>query len=209
MLTYIPLPRIFTPVTLVLTLLTLCLTFPGQAAAHPHVFVETEIKIELNDKGLKGLWQEWTYDEFQSSWIIDLYNVEEQGQLSEAELNRLYRETFANLKNHDFFTRIILDEEKIPATEIDNFQVDVKDGLVTYSFFVPFELEIDRNQQELFILVYDENFFCRVFFPPEEISFTGNTSAWEIEHTTQKKPDLTYYFGMVTPKAIRLTLTTQ
>jgi len=179
----------------------------GQALAHPHVFLETEIEIEFNEQGLKGVWQEWTFDEYQSSWIINQYNIDQEGEISSQELDRLYRETFENLKHYDFFTMVIVGDEKIPATEIEDFSVKIQDGLAIYSFFVPFDIQINQGKQELFILVYDESYFCQVFFPPEEIGFKGDTSSWEIDYTTQKKSDLTFYFGMVTPEAIKLSIT--
>ncbi len=190
-----------------LLLLGLHVSSTGQALAHPHVFLETEIEIEFNEQGLKGIWQEWTFDEYQSSWIINQYNFDQEGEISSQELDRLYQETFENLKHHDFFTRLMIDDEKIPATEIQHFSAKIKDGLAIYSFFVPFELEINQNQQEIFILVYDDSYFCQVFFPPEEIDFKGDTSSWKIDYTTQKKSELTFYFGMVTPEAIKLNIT--
>jgi len=178
----------------------------GQALAHPHVFLETEIEIEFNEQGLKGIWQEWTFDEYQSSWIINQYNIDQEGEISSQELDRLYRETFENLKHYNFFTMVMVGDEKIPATKIENFSVKVKDGLAIYSFFVPFDMEINQDKQEVFILVYDETYFCHVFFPPDNIGFKGDLSSWEINYSTQKKSSLRFYFGMVTPEAIKLSI---
>ncbi len=164
------------------------------------------MQVELDEHGIKGVWQEWTFDEYQSAWIINQYNLDKTGSISDSELERLYNETFKNLKHHDFFTWILVDGEKIPATEITDFSVTVQDDLAIYSFFVPFELEINSDNLEVFILVYDESYFCHVFFPPEEIGFKGNTSSWVIDYTTQKKSNLTFYFGMITPEALKITL---
>ena len=138
---------------IVLAAVALTLGFAGSGLSHPHVFLETEMQIELDSRGIKGLWQEWIFDEYQSAWIINQYDTDRSGEISGPELDRLYRETFDNLKNYDFFTWVVTGSQKIPARKIEHFSVRIKDGLAVYSFFVPFDIEIGPGKEEVFILV--------------------------------------------------------
>jgi len=174
--------------------------------SHPHVFLESEMRVELDRDGIKGLWHEWIFDEYQSAWIISQYAKDGSGEISGPELDRLYRETFDNLKAYDFFTWVVVGDETIAAGEIDHFSVKIRDNLAVYSFFIPLDISLGQNPEEVYILVYDETYFCHIFFPPEEVGFTGETWAWNIEYSFTKRPDMSFYFGMVTPEAVKLKL---
>ncbi|WP_028575664.1 DUF1007 family protein [Desulfonatronovibrio hydrogenovorans] len=174
--------------------------------SHPHVFVESELEIELDQKGIKGFWQHWSFDEYFSAWVIDEYDTDKDGQFSPEETQRLYQEAFKNLKNHGYFTRVLNNGQEIPVREIQNFSVRIENNMAVYSFFVPLNISIDSSTKDIFIAVYDESFYCQIFFPPQEVEFRGSTAEWKTSVTTQKMPELTYYFGFVTPVAVRVSI---
>lgn len=174
--------------------------------AHPHVFIESELEIELGEEGVKGLWHRWTFDEYFSAWIVDEYDTNKDGQFSPEETQKLYEEAFKNLKHYGFWTTVLKGNRDVPVTRIENFTVKMRDHQATYSFFIPLDIDFTPDSEDLFILVYDKDFYCQIFFPPAEISFTGEINRWNTEHTTQKMPELTYYFGFVTPVAVRVSL---
>ncbi len=149
----------------------MALIFQAQTClAHPHVFIESELEIELGDEGVRGLWLHWTFDEYFSAWIIDEYDQNKDGRFSPEETQKLYEEAFKNLKNYGFWTRVFKGSRDIPVTRIENFTVKLRDHQATYSFFVPLDIAFTQESEDLFILSYDEDFYCQIFFPPAEVS---------------------------------------
>ncbi len=197
-----PLSRIIIIMIFGIAALTL---WAGSCPAHPHVFIESEMDIELEAGGISGIWHHWTFDEYFSAWILEEYDQDNDGLFSPEETKKLYEEAFKNLKQYGFWTRILRGGSEIPVSRIENFTVEINDNMATYSFFVPLDMTV-ASESDIFIAVYDESFYCQIFFPPQDIGFKGELSAWEIDYTTQKMPELKYYFGFVTPVAIKLTI---
>lgn len=173
--------------------------------SHPHVFVESRLEIELGDKGVTGIWHHWTFDEFFSAWIIDEFDLDGDGLFSPEETENLYQEAFKNLETYGFWTRVLVGSSEIPVTRIENFTVEINDNMATYSFFVPLNIPV-ASRTDISIAVFDKDFYCQIFFPPKDVGFKGNVSAWEIDYVTREMPDLTYYFGFITPVAVKLSI---
>lgn len=199
-----PTLTLFTAACLLMLLPAILLTSPAQA--HPHVFIATAIEVDLDDDGIAGFWHYWSFDEYFSAWILEEFDVDRNGVLSSQEQQAIYTNTFEGLKQEGYFTRVLKGAENIPVQQIENFTVEVQDGSVVYSFFMPLAIRIGSETEDIFIAVYDESFYCHVFFPPDEIGRRGNVAGWKIDYAPQDLPELAYYFGFVIPTAIRLSI---
>ncbi|WP_299687522.1 DUF1007 family protein [uncultured Tateyamaria sp.] len=65
---------------------------PGFAAAHPHVFVDTKIRVVVDNAGrLEGVEISWTYDDFYSLLLMSDMGLDNDGdgRLRDDELRRL------------------------------------------------------------------------------------------------------------------------
>ena len=61
--------------------------------AHPHIFVETALRFEVNDaREVTGVTVTWTYDDFFTLLILEDYGLDSDGdgELTEAELDTLF-----------------------------------------------------------------------------------------------------------------------
>jgi len=179
--------------------------WPRFCLAHPHVFIETEMEIKLGEQGISGIWQHWTFDEFFSAWVADEFDQNRDGRFSAEETRKLYEEAFKNLKQYGFWTRVIIKDRQIPVERIEQFSVEMVNNQARYSFFLPLDISVTTHT-EVFIAVYDHDFYCQIFFPPREVGFLGNLSPWKIDHSTRKMPELTYYFGFITPVAVKISI---
>ncbi|MCR8546853.1 DUF1007 family protein [Salipiger sp. P9] len=64
----------------------------AQAQAHPHIFVDTALRLEINDRQeVTGIEVSWSYDDFFTLLIFEDMGLDPDGdaQLTEAELARL------------------------------------------------------------------------------------------------------------------------
>ena len=177
----------------------------GPAQSHPHVFIDAGLEVELDESGVKGLRLTWTFDEYFSAWIIHEYDADENGAFCEAEQRALFNEVFINLENYNFFTRILRDGRDIPVT-VEQFAAAIARDRVVYSFFVPLGLVVGEREEPLYIAVYDESFYCEITFPPARIDYSGETDRWRVDYEVRKMPELTYYYGFVTPEAVMLSI---
>jgi ABC-type uncharacterized transport system substrate-binding protein len=67
--------------------------FAAPLGAHPHMFVDTGLKFEVNDASqITGVTMTWTYDELFTLLILEDYELDSDGDgvLTEAELDVLY-----------------------------------------------------------------------------------------------------------------------
>ncbi|WP_179953054.1 DUF1007 family protein [Desulfobotulus mexicanus] len=181
----------------------------AQALAHPHVFMQTALELELDEKGVRGIWQRWAFDEYFSAWVIEDFDKNKDGVFCEKELKIVYEETFQNLENFGFFTRILKDGRMIPVKKIEHFSVEIEDGHAVYSFFIPFAVSPEEGTSKFYIAVYDESFFCHLFFPPENVGIRGSEHGWKVVSAPEERPDLAYYYGFMTPVALRFEVERQ
>jgi len=176
----------------------------GPLFAHPHVFVQAGVDIVLGEEGVEGVWQHWVFDEYFSAWVIEDFDLNKDGQFCEAELKVVYEETFRNLENHGFFTRILKNGKTLPITGIEGFAVEIREGHAIYSFYVPMKLLVGSEKESFLIAVYDEDFYCHLFFPPEKLGVKGKTELWRVESRPREMPELAYYFGFMNPVALEI-----
>lgn len=74
-------------------LISLALCLPPMAQAHPHIFVETTLRIQTDDQGrATGVEVTWAYDEFYSLLVLEEMQMDGDydGILSPPELDRLH-----------------------------------------------------------------------------------------------------------------------
>lgn len=188
------------------TTILLVFSAPPQILSHPHVFIEAEMEVEMDQEGIKGIWHHWTFDEYFSAWITDEYDTDKDGVFSPEETEKLYQEAFQNLKKFGFWTKVFNGDDEITIEVLEDFSVSLNNEAATYSFFLPLNIKLGSDPRDLYIAVYDEDFYCQIFYPPDEIIFKGEKEKWNLNYTTQKMPELTYYFGFMTPEAVKVTV---
>lgn len=70
-------------------LLSIILLLPLAASAHPHVFVDTKLRLVINDEGVfEGIEVAWTYDDFYSLLLLSDMGLtpDAKGSLEQSEL---------------------------------------------------------------------------------------------------------------------------
>ncbi len=182
------------------------LVFPVTVFGHPHVFIEAEVEIELNAQGIKGLWQDWTFDEYFSAWIIEEFDTNQDGRFDDQETRAVHDGAFRYLAEFGYFTKVLKGEREMPIKAIEKFSVATRGHKIVYTFFVNLDIKVPSGVSELIIAVYDESFYCQVAFPKKAIGFKGKPDEWKIEQSNHELPEFAYYFGFMTPTAVKLTV---
>jgi len=117
-------------------LLLFILPIPG-VFAHPHIYIDLIIEIDIDEQGITGFWENWTIvREFGENIIID-YDKDNNGIFDEKETKTVRAELFDNIINYHYYTYLdIADTVYIPS-EIKNFSVHKVAENTVFRFFIP------------------------------------------------------------------------
>lgn len=131
----------------------------GQAAAHPHVFIEARTKI-LFDKGtFVGIEHRWTFDEFYTQTAIEGLDANKDGVYDRNELAELAKVNIEGLKEFGFFTFPTLAGTEVKFAEVKDYWLEHKDGALTLVFTLPFAQAVQADAKDFKFAVADPTFF--------------------------------------------------
>ncbi|WP_321990975.1 DUF1007 family protein [Marispirochaeta aestuarii] len=161
-----------------LLLALLCL--PSVLAAHPHMFIDTRLKIDIQGNSLKQIEITWYFDPMFTASIVGDFDGDRNGVFTPEETEGVREYAFSNLENYDYFTFLELNGTTHVPRRIENFRVFVENRQLVYRFSIPFDLEV--KEKKFAIAIYDESYFCDILFHEESpIEFQGTRPAdWEI-----------------------------
>ena len=82
------------------------------AAAHPHVFVDAKAEIVFDREGrMTAVRHIWQFDEAFTSFAIQGLDADNDGKLSDDELQPLAKVNVDSLKEYGFFTYLTVGQE--------------------------------------------------------------------------------------------------
>ncbi|WP_415715457.1 DUF1007 family protein [Maridesulfovibrio sp.] len=183
--------------------LLLYLLAPVKASAHPHVFVDCSLAFEFNDKGLAGVRQKWWFDEMFATMILGDFDKNHDNKLTPDEASALEQGAFVNLKNFNYFTRILVDGKEQSPIEAVEFKPTVEDGTLVYDFFVPLNIT-DSDKHVVMVAIFDESFYTSVQMDPQN-KLLGANGQFQTSLTLKPVAEMAYFFDQIVPEAAVLT----
>ncbi|KIC54227.1 MULTISPECIES: DUF1007 family protein [unclassified Leisingera] len=115
-------------------LLALALLAPAGAGAHPHIFVDTGMKLVVSDGGqLQAVEITWAYDEFYSLLIFEDKGLDSDfdGSLTAEELAQLQGFDLARSEGFQGDTYLTLGGGALGLGAPEHLSTEVKDGRIT------------------------------------------------------------------------------
>lgn len=141
----------------ILPALTLAL-LPGLAAAHPHVFVDTALRVVVDDAGnLEGVEISWTYDDFYSLLLLSDLGLDNDGdgRLRKDELARLDGFDMNWIEGYQGDTHATRNGAPVALGPPQPRGVSVKRGLITSTHF----RAATGSAEGLVVKAYDPTFY--------------------------------------------------
>ena len=127
------------------------------ARAHPHVFVDVDVQIEIADDGTpKRLHYVWTFDEMYSTFAV-LGLPRAQGKPSAEALEKLAGEIVEKLDNFDYFTNVAAADHELQAIGAENARASLEEGRLRLSFAVVLR-SIKGAAQKVAVRVFDPSY---------------------------------------------------
>jgi ABC-type uncharacterized transport system substrate-binding protein len=152
---------------------------PSKANAHPHVFIESETKLLMNNTfEITGFRHRWKFDDGYAAFALVGMDVNKDGKYSQYELEPLAKENIESLHQFDFFT---YGKQKKRNLEF-NQPIDTVLTYTNQELVLEFTLPLKKPQKilanPLKFGIYDPEFFIAFLEPKKNsaVAFSKGTS---------------------------------
>lgn len=164
------------------------------AGAHPHIFIEAGVKIEVNAAGqVTGIWLTWTYDEFFSFMLSEDLGLDGDGDLvmTDAELETLAAQVLE--WPAEFGGDLYLTQRDAPLVlgERDEASVSYEGGKVVERHYRPLDPPMDATWP-IAVQVYDPFYYVAYEVSPDIGLIGGEGCTAEL-----RKADLNAAYSLV------------
>lgn len=157
-----------------LVLLTAILSVGSKpVSAHPHAWIDLRSSVILDENGhVIAIEQEWLFDDFYTVFATDQIGTNEKGQA--AALRELAKANLDNLRLHDYFTEIRVDESVVSPGTVTEYQSEIRNGRLWLRFVLPIPEAVDASINNLSFAVYDPTYYVEILhLEGDVISFRG------------------------------------
>ncbi|WP_373236136.1 DUF1007 family protein [Cohaesibacter celericrescens] len=141
------------------------------AKAHPHVWVTVQAEVVMQDRSVKEVRYQWTFDEAFSAFASQGLDDSGDGVLSREELQPLAQVNVESLSEYAYFSDLYI--KGAPETEASTFGdpkdywLSVKGETLVLHFTLPVVADV-KVEQEVLLDVYDPSFFVDFSFAAKE-----------------------------------------
>ena len=187
---------------LILFLNVLCMN--SDVIAHPHVFIVQQLNIVFDKQGLTGFGVEWHFDEMFSSMIAMDYDQNQNSTLEPAEVAEVKEKAFSHIAEYDYFIFVKINGQSFKVKWIKNFNAILKNGRLSYHFFVPCHVKADKLFKQIVIAAYDPSYYTAIFFAQKRPALVENGDQFVIESSLKEDKSTLIYFDMINPWALFL-----
>jgi len=168
-------PLIALPRRFLSALAALLAVTSAAAFAHPHVFIDNRMTVQFDSGRLAGISFHWAFDDMFTQMILTDFKPEADGSFSPAVTAGIKSGAFDNLENYHYFLAFFIGRKPLKKFRIERFAPSVVEGRqLVYSFFVPLELPVTADEQEIRVTVYDDTYFVAFdLMHADDVSVTG------------------------------------
>ncbi|GAB5469124.1 MAG: hypothetical protein Kilf2KO_21540 [Rhodospirillales bacterium] len=180
---------------LLAVLLFAVLAFGRPANAHPHVWVEASVELEMEAGKVTGLSIVWLFDDFYSELVRTDFDLDRNGSLSQQELDALVGVSAIGLSEWSFFTHLRVGGEVVPVRTVTDFFIEDDGVQMLYRFRVPLAEPLDPNVTEFSVGFFDAGYYVDIDLADKDISVQDS----RCRLIPKEALDQPLYFGLVYP----------
>ena len=145
------------------TMTWFCLLLSGAlcantAMAHPHVWVDSQYRVTVNESNITTLEGTWSLDLFTSTSLIAEYDVNFDGELTGQEkLNML--EVLKSFETYGYFIKLKKDGEDFLPEKVKIFDVRIRDQMLWMHLSIALPEAVDLNKSVLSLAYGDDELY--------------------------------------------------
>lgn len=147
----------------------------GQAAAHPHVLIDSHAVLEMKDGKIVSLFMGWKFDPIYGGSLAMDFDENKDGKLDPQEMAALEQESFQATGEYGYFTYPSVAGQVIADIKAQDFKVLLVDNTMVYSFRLPLPRPVDPRLENFSVSTYEETYYVDIIFPNEKaVVLTGD-----------------------------------
>ncbi|MFH1805173.1 MAG: DUF1007 family protein [Pseudomonadota bacterium] len=174
--------------------------FSRPAQAHPHIWVDVDATMVMENDQITGIAVTWLFDDLFSMTLIDEFDQNHDRRFFDAENDAVRDNAFIALNDVGYLTYLRQNENLVDYGDVRDFKADITDdNRVRYDFVLPLKTPLDPVREAVSLSVYDAEFYIDVAFAEmDPITFTGNTQI-QCHYKMGEDEKNRIYFDLVAP----------
>lgn len=180
------------------------LTASAPVSAHPHIWIDAEAVLIIENGALVGVETRWTLDPFVSALLIEDFDADKDGGFDAQEAAALEEATFVGLSEFGFYTHLRIDGMTSSPETVLDFRPTIRDDIVLYEFRMPLPAPVDPSRQSVDIAFYDDSYYTDLYYEDTMVSTRGDLPAG-CTATLRLDEETPIYYGMVFPTRIGIS----
>ncbi len=151
-------------------------------AAHPHVFIEHTVEIQVNDSGVHALKLRWVFDEMFSSMLIQDFDTNKNKKIDPSENPVVKKNGFDNLLEYHYFVFMKMGGKSFYPSRAGDFQASIANNRLVYSFTVPVTLKTGGFPAKAELVIKDPSNYADLTLIKGNPVTVLNTGSLKISH---------------------------
>ncbi len=151
-------------------------------AAHPHVFIEHSVEIQVNDSGVQALKLRWVFDEMFSSLLIQDFDTNKNKKIDPSENPVVKKNGFDNLKEYHYFVFMKMGKKSYYPSHAEAFQATIARNRLVYIFTVPVTLKPGRFPAKAELVIRDPSNYTDLTLIKSNPVTVTNAGSLKISH---------------------------
>jgi ABC-type uncharacterized transport system substrate-binding protein len=180
---------------------------PSSVEAHPHVWIDYELTVMFVKGQMTAVHQEWSFDEdFTAAVLRDVVGGQAPPKtLGPAEVAKIEKDAFSNLKNYDYFTHVFVGDGKVGLGEVKDFTARLAGAKLIYAFTIPLAQPVDVKAAPAGIGIWDDTYYVDVGPAEGKAPKLEGDGAAACHATVIEDHQHPIYFGSVFPTTVHVS----
>lgn len=150
---------------------------PTLLFAHAHIFIDYEVHGISNEKGMQGLYVNWSFDRMFTAMITKDYDKNSDWKLSKEEQKEVYKNSFLKWKEDDFYCVLKLNGKKLKLPTVQKFSARLNSAkeIVQFTFYIPLNIPATEKDQTVSIHFIDKVIYIDFTTSEKKITMKNKT----------------------------------
>ncbi len=144
---------------------------------HAHVFIDYKVHACINEKGLEGVYVNWTFDRMFTQFIQKEFDTDSDNKLSKSEQTAIFKKFNSDYGKNDYFSVIKVDGKNYSIPKPTNFSARIEKGkgVVAYTFYLPLKLDAASKKKEVQVYFFDPVIYVAFTIMPKDITIQNKS----------------------------------
>ncbi|ETX12297.1 ABC transporter substrate-binding protein [Marinomonas ushuaiensis DSM 15871] len=139
-------------------LLLISVLYVNTAMAHPHVWVDSQYRIAVDQPKIETLEGTWSLDLFTSISLIAEYDVDSDGELTGQEKVDMI-DVFTSFENYGYFIKMKQDGVEIVPTGVRILDIRIRDQMLWVRFAITLPTPVNLETSTLSLAFGDDELY--------------------------------------------------